>query len=207
MKYTVIGIVVVLALVIAFIISILKKKQAQKIIDVIQSNDHKAFEAILEDKLTTFLFPAMYRDSLRLNEAMLRNDPNDIDKILDRLTRARLSEKDKEKIYTQAYNYYLSTKSYKKCTIWYEKIQTLKNDRLVNEISKSYDIYVTKGYKYLDEMLEELEDIEPSNRGVNEFLISLMYKNKGDKENALKYEKLSQEHLAEYDKAHENTEA
>lgn len=56
-------------------------------------------------------------------------------------------------------------------------------------------------------MLEELEDIEPSNRGVNEFLISLMYKNKGDKENALKYEKLSQEHLAEYDKAHENTEA
>lgn len=56
MKYTVIGIVVVLALVIAFIISILKKKQAQKIIDVIQSNDHKAFEAILEDKLTTFLF-------------------------------------------------------------------------------------------------------------------------------------------------------
>lgn len=39
----------------------------------------------------------MYRDSLRLNEAMLRNDPNDIDKILDRLTRARLSEKDKEK--------------------------------------------------------------------------------------------------------------
>ena len=51
----------------------------------------------------------------------------------------------------------------------------------------------------LDEMIEELEYIEPVNRGVNEFLISLMYKNKNDKENALKYEKLSKEHLKQFD--------
>ncbi len=207
MKYTIIAIVVVLAMVVAIVIAILKKKQAQKIINAIEASDHKQFEALLETKLTNFLFPAMYLDSLRLNEAMIRNDVNDIDKILDRLSRARLSENDKEKIYVQAYNYYLSTKSYKKCGIWYEKIQTLKNDRLVSEISKSYDIYVEKGYKYLDEMLEELNDIEPSNRGVNEFLISLMYKNKGDKENGQKYEKLSQQHLAEYDETHKKTEA
>lgn len=48
-------------------------------------------------------------------------------------------------------------------------------------------------------MIEELEYIEPVNRGVNEFLISLMYKNKNDKENALKYEKLSKEHLKQFD--------
>ena len=32
-----------------------------------------------------------------------------------------------------------------------------------------------------------------------EFLISLMYKNKNDKENAAKYEKLSREHLKQFD--------
>ena len=48
-------------------------------------------------------------------------------------------------------------------------------------------------------MLDELEYIDPQNRGVNEFLISLMYKNKNDKENAAKYEKLSREHLKQFD--------
>ena len=48
-------------------------------------------------------------------------------------------------------------------------------------------------------MLDELEYIDSQNRGVNEFLISLMYKNKNDKENAAKYEKLSREHLKQFD--------
>ncbi len=202
MKYTIIAIVVVIAIGIAVTLAVVKKNISHKIVMAVESGNHDDFNLILDKKITKFLFPAAYLDSLRLNEAMIRNDVNEIDRLLEKLNKIKLSEKDKEKIYTQAYNYYLSVKSYKKCGIWHDKIMELKNDRLINEIDKSYNIYVEKGYKYLDEMLSELEYMEENNRGINEFLISLMYKNKGDKQNAAKYEKLSREHIAAFDKEH-----
>ncbi len=202
MKYTIIAIVVVIAIAIAVSLAVIKKNISHKIVLAVESGNHELFNAILEKKITKFLFPAAYLDSLRLNEAMMRNDVNEIDRLLDKLNKIKLSEKDKEKIYSQAYNYYLSVKSYKKCAIWHDKIKELKNDRLIAEIDKSYNIYVEKGYKYLDEMLEELDNMEPANRGVNEFLISLMYKNKKDNVNAAKYEKLSREHLKQFDDLH-----
>ncbi len=202
MKYTIIAIVVVIAIGVAVALAVLKKKTSQNIVIAIEKGDHNEFVSILNSKLTKFLFPAAYLDSLRLNEAMIRNDVNEIDRLLEKFAKIKLSEKDKEKIYTQAYNYYLSVKSYKKCGIWHDKIKELKNDRLINEIDKSYNIYVEKGYKYLDEMLDELENMEENSRGVNEFLISLMYKNKGDKQNAAKYEKLSKEHIKAFDEEH-----
>ncbi len=202
MKYTIIAIVVVIAIAIAVSLAVIKKNISHKIVLAVESGNHELFNAILEKKITKFLFPAAYLDSLRLNEAMMRNDVNEIDRLLDKLNKIKLSEKDKEKIYSQAYNYYLSVKSYKKCTIWHDKIKELKNDRLIAEIDKSYNIYVEKGYKYLDEMLEELDNMEPANRGVNEFLISLMYKNKKDNVNTAKYEKLSREHLKQFDDLH-----
>ena len=202
MKYTIIAIVVVIAIGVAVALVVLKKKTSQNIVIAIEKGDHNEFVSILNSKLTKFLFPAAYLDSLRLNEAMIRNDVNEIDRLLEKFAKIKLSEKDKEKIYTQAYNYYLSVKSYKKCGIWHDKIKELKNDRLINEIDKSYNIYVEKGYKYLDEMLDELENMEENSRGVNEFLISLMYKNKGDKQNAAKYEKLSKEHIKAFDEEH-----
>ena len=46
---------------------------------------------------------------------------------------------------------------------------------------------------------EEIEYMEPSKAGVHEYLISLMYANKGDAANAKKYKKLSEEHLQQLD--------
>ena len=117
MKYTIVAIVVVIAIAIAVAIAIFKKKISHDIVIAIQSNNHDEFDAILKKKSTEFLFPAAYRDSLRLNEAMIRNDVNEIDRLLEKFSKIKLSEADKEKIYTQAYNYYLSVKSYKKCGI------------------------------------------------------------------------------------------
>ncbi|MDO4500797.1 MAG: hypothetical protein Q4B60_05915 [Erysipelotrichaceae bacterium] len=199
MKYTVIAAFVVLALLIALVIKFLKKSQYQKIVLAIQSKNHDAFKELCEDKMTKFLFPEAHLDTLRLNEAMLRNYVVDIEKYLEKLDKYKLSEKDKEKIYSQAYNYYLSVKDTVRCKKWYEKIQGLKNDRLKAEVDKSYNIYIEKGYKYLEDMLSDLEDMEPQNRGVNEFLISLMYENKGDHKNAKVYKKLAEEHMKMFD--------
>ena len=200
MQYLIIIVIIIIFIIIAMLIASLKKKIAHDILESIQCNDHKEFNIILNKKITKFLFPAAYLDSLRLNEAMITNNIVEVDRLLEKLSKIKLSQSDKEKIYTQAYNYYLSIKNYKKCHYWHDKIHELKNDHIINEIDKTYDIYVNKGYKYLDEMLNELDNLEPEKRGVNEFLISLMYKNKNDKQNALKYEKISKEHLKQFAK-------
>ena len=48
----------------------------------------------------------------------------------------------------------------------------------------------------MDEILEETSEMPDTYKGVNEFLISLMYENKGDKKKAAEYRKLSEKHLA-----------
>lgn len=199
MKYTIIAIVVVLAIVIAFIISTLKKSQYQKIVMSLQLKDRKEFNELLNNKLTKFLFPAIFLDNLRLSDAIMRDNKGEVSKLLEKITKQKLSSKDKERVYSQAYNYYLSINDKGNCTEWYNKIQNLSNDRLRLEVDKTYNIYVEKGYKYLDEMLEQVEEMDPKNAGVNEFLISLMYQNKGDAVNAKKYKKLSEEHLKALD--------
>ena len=54
--------------------------------------------------------------------------------------------------------------------------------------------------KYLDFLLEETEKLDDIYKGVNEFLISMMYKNKGDDTLSQKYNELSKKHMKLLDK-------
>ena len=199
-KYLPVAIVVVIFIIIATIISYTKKAIYKKMLTAIQLKDHDTFMELTNNKLTKFLFSMMYIDSLRLEEAIIRNNKKDVALYLDNLSKQKLSEKNAENVYGQAYNYYLSIGDTVMTTKLYEKIKELKNDRFKREFDRSYNIYIEKGYKYLDEMLDEVEHMEPVNAGVHEYLISLMYANKGDKENYNKYKKLSTEHLKQLDK-------
>ena len=200
MNYLIIGSVIMAAITVAVIINVLKKNQYIKILNCIQLRDHKGFENLCENRFTKFLFPEMYLDSLRLDEAMIRNNKSDVESCLERLTIAKLSEKDKEKVYSQAFNYYLSCGDEKNCREWLNRIEGLQNERLIQETRRTFDIYIEKGYKYLDEMLQETSEMEPSKAYVNEYLISLMYRNRNDKINAGKYEALAKQHLEELNK-------
>lgn len=199
-KYLIIAIVVVIGIVIATIISYLKKSIYRKMLIAMQMGNHDSFMELTNKKSTQFLYSMMWIDSMRLEEAIMRNNKKDVAHYLDNLSKQRLSEKNAEKVYGQAFNYYLSISDTVMCTKWYEKIKELKNDRFKREFDRSYNIYVEKGYKYLEDMLNEIEYMEPSKAGVHEYLISLMYANKGDAANARKYKQLSKEHLQQLDK-------
>lgn len=198
-KYLIIAIVVVIGIVIATIISYLKKSIYRKMLIAMQMGNHDSFMELTNKKSTQFLYSMMWIDSMRLEEAIMRNNKKDVAHYLDNLSKQRLSEKNAEKVYGQAFNYYLSISDTVMCTKWYEKIKELKNDRFKREFDRSYNIYVEKGYKYLEDMLNEIEYMEPSKAGVHEYLISLMYANKGDAANARKYKQLSKEHLQQLD--------
>lgn len=198
-KYLIIATVVVIGIAIATIISYLKKSIYKKMLIAMQMNNHTTFLNLTNSKLTQFLYSMMWIDSMRLEEAIMRNNKKDVAHYLDNLSKQKLSEKNAEKVYGQAFNYYLSIGDTVMCTKWYEKIKELKNDRFKREFDRSYNIYVEKGYKFLEDMLNEIEYMEPSKAGVHEYLISLMYANKGDAANAKKYKKLSEEHLQQLD--------
>ena len=199
MKNAIIALSVAAAFLLAAIIAVLKKKQYGKILEAIRMKDHQRFAVLCNDDLTKFLFPEMYLDTLRLDEAMIRNDRAEISYVLARLLKADLSERDREKIYAQAYNYYLSVHDERRCREWFGRIQKLKNQSLIRECSRTYNIYIEKGDRYLDEMLEELKETEPEKAGANEYLISLMYANRKDRANEKKFRELAQTHLKQLD--------
>ena len=199
MEYTIIALTVAAALLMAAIIAVLKKKQYGKILDAIRMKDHRRFGELCNDELTKFLFPEMRIDALRLDEAMIRNDRAEISYVLARLLKADLSEKDKDRIFSRAYNYYLSVHDERKCREWLERIEKLKNQSLIRECRRTYNVYIEKGDRYLNEMLEELKNIEPEKAGANEYLISLMYANRSDRKNEKKYRQLAETHLKQLD--------
>ena len=75
-----------------------------------------------------------------------------------------------------------------------------ENEKMKQEAECIYDVYALKGYKYLDFLLEETEKLDDIYKGVNEFLISMMYKNKGDDTLSQKYNELSKKHMKLLDK-------
>lgn len=132
---------------------------------------------------------------VKLNEAMIRNQKEQIEKQFKRLLK-QLTEKQKQIVYMNGFNYYLSENDEKKTKQFYRLVNTLKEEEIKQSTRISYDIFHEKGYKYLDEVLENYKQCDDEEKYVNEFLLSVMYKNKGDHEKAAYYEELSKQHAA-----------
>ena len=96
-----------------------------------------------------------------------------------------LTTSQKENYYMKAFNFFIGLKDKKNSKKYLDLINELPNDRMKAEANRVYNIYILKNDKYLKELLEELENI-----------ISIIYKNKHDLENAKKYEELSKKHFA-----------
>ena len=78
----------------------------------------------------------------------------------------------------------------------YKKIlRELKDEQLQKQTVAIYDIYALHSSEHIEELVHDLEDLEMSQRGYLEMLISDSYKNADDLKNAKKYKKLSLMHF------------
>lgn len=197
--YIVIGIVLLLS--VSIIMTFLKRHYYLKILQMLKARQFNELEQLLESFTVKVVFSPFSLDYFKLNAVILKNDNTAINDMFELFRKRRLSKKQRELIYPMAFNYYINLKQYDKAKVYLDLINTkLSNEQMKNELNKIYDIFALKGYTYLESMLEELELIDDTYKGVNEYLISVMYFNKGDQENGEKYEKLSQEHMALLDK-------
>lgn len=91
----------------------------------------------------------------------------------------------------------MSENNKKRVEIFYNLSKELKNKVVKNSICISYDILCKDGYKYLDEILEVYKNCSDEEKYINEFLLSIMYKNKGDLEKSSYFEQLANQHKDE----------
>lgn len=149
------------------------------------NKDYNKFDKLIKSKeISKFLQPfnICY---LKLNKAIISENKVLINSAFDNFDKLNLNDKQKHFLYTKAL-YYYAAEDKKRATQYYNCLKNTKNINIY-DIDRVYDTLVLNGYKYLDESLNELSTSIESNKSDLMILISNMYANKNDKDNAKKY--------------------
>ena len=196
----ILAIIAVVAVVMIALISTLKKSMVKKLIHYLEESEFESFYKDIDSTKTKLLLPKMSILDMKLNAEIVQHNKNNIDALFDEICSLPLTPSQKEHYYMKAFNYYVSLSDKKHTKKYIHLINELPNERMKLEANRVYNIYILKNDKDLRSLLVELKDMDDEQKGVNEYLISLIYKNKNDMENAKKYEELSKQHFALVDK-------
>lgn len=192
----ILAIIAVVAVVMIAFISTLKKSMVKKLIHYLEESEFESFYKDIDSTKTKLLLPKMSILDMKLNAEIVQQNKNNIDALFDEICSLPLTPSQKEHYYMKAFNYYVSLSDKKHTKKYIHLINELPNERMKLEANRVYNIYILKNDKDLRSLLVELKDMDDEQKGVNEYLISLIYKNKNDMENAKKYEELSKQHFA-----------
>ena len=191
-----IAVAVVVALVMFTVVNTLKTTMYRKMVGYLENGDYSTFYNEIDKKSTKFLFPKSSILDLKLNAALVQKKKKESTQLLEEICAMPLTVSQKETYYMKAFNFFVGINDEKNCKKYLNLINELPNDRIKYEAERVYNIFILKNDKYLKDLLDELETMEDREKGVNEYLISVIYKNKKDTENQKKYEELSKEHFA-----------
>ena len=192
----ILALIAVVAVVMIALISTLKKSMVKKLIHYLEESEFESFYKDIDSTKTKLLLPKMSILDMKLNAEIVQQNKNNIDALFDEICSLPLTPSQKEHYYMKAFNYYVSLSDKKHTKTYIHLINELPNERMKLEANRVYNIYILKNDKDLRSLLVELKDMDDEQKGVNESLISLIYKNKNDMENAKKYEELSKQHFA-----------
>lgn len=176
---------------------LLKRYYRKKILACLSEEAFDGVDRILNKNIVKFIFTPFNLEYCKLNEAFLQKNKKKIDCQFDALLKMKLNEVQKQDVCLNGFNYYLSENNKKRVEIFYNLSKELKNEVVKNNICISYDILCKDGYKYLDEILEVYKNCSDEEKYINEFLLSIMYKNKGDLEKSSYFEQLANQHKDE----------
>lgn len=190
---------ILLAILFSITVKFVKKHYSTKIVRLLEERKFDEFDQLIETFIIKILFMPFNIDYMKLNSAILRDNKKMILQAFEKFEKHRLNHKQKSLIYMMAFNYYVSVEDQKYAKKYLNLVIDLKDEQMVKEATRIYDIYIEKGDRYLEEILEETKNLPVEHRGVNEFLISIMYENKKDHKKAKEYRELSETHIAMLD--------
>ena len=149
--------------------------------------DYAAFDELIESDKVRKSFPLFNINFMKLNEAMYKEDMEEIEKAFGSFD-MRMNKVQKEALYRKGFYYYVSIEDKEKAEYYYEQLKQL-NVKDQQTLDMMYDIYILKGYMYLDQVNERIRNLSEDEQMPYFALLSDMYRNKGDLEKADEYEK------------------
>ncbi len=181
---------IILTLVVIFGPVAIKNIYSKKLTTLLMNRDFDGFDALVDKKIVTWSINPFNIDYMKLNKALMKNDPKEIDEVFKVFDSRKLNDKQKEAVYYNGFYYYMAQEN-KPLTTKYVK-ELLKMEKLPEEakedIRVSYDININGSYNLLDDTLKKLKDEkDPQLITKYELMIAKMYANKGDDAKAKEY--------------------
>lgn len=159
----------------------------KKFDEYLGKKNYASFDELIDSKQVRQFFPVFNINYLKLNESLIKEDMEEIDRAFDSFD-MRMNKVQKEALYKKGFYYYLGIENKEKTDLYYEQLKQL-NIKDQHTLDMMYDIYIAKGYKYLDEINDKIKNLPQEKQMPFYALLSDMYRNKGDEEKADEYEK------------------
>ncbi|MBR0462470.1 MAG: hypothetical protein IJJ00_07155 [Erysipelotrichaceae bacterium] len=171
---------------------IIASKITSELVGYLYEGKEKDFNALIDSKKAKFYIFPYYRDSLKLSSAILKNDKREIERIMKEYENVDLKSSQREALFLQCFQYYVMKEDNTAATKYYNLIKENNQSGDHSELDITYDVFVKKGYEYLEYCLNRLDDLEGGEKRAYESYIYQMYLNMGDKENSeIFYDRMS----------------
>lgn len=200
-KIMIIMVCIITSLLFVLIFIKLKRSQFIKLNTLLINRDYQKFDLEINSLKTKMLFNKGELTTFLINKALMTENEKEMNELVQEAIKIHLSKNKLIYLLMSTYNYYISKRNEKQATHLLELIKEHGNAQIIEEAEIIYSVYILKNDQYLDLLLERLETRDEVYRGVDEFLISMIYENKKELELAKKYKELSKEHMALLDKS------
>lgn len=154
------------------------------------------FERHICSTFTSLVLPPYTVRLLQLQRAELKGDDALEDRVLRDLLNRGLNTQQAAEIGIRGFNFYLLRNDREMCEVFKKRIDELpEHAEMKKYVDRSFNIILLKKDQYLEELLAEREQLSDEMRSGCEFLISRVYENRRDQENAAKYAALCRLHM------------
>ncbi|MDO4941015.1 MAG: hypothetical protein Q4E33_04915 [Erysipelotrichaceae bacterium] len=182
---------VVMFIAYSLILSYYRKKITKKAFDLIKAQKGPQLDELLTKKSTSFFLKPFELYRLKLINAASKGNQNEIANRYAAFDTLRMNKAEKENIYSDAYFYFMSRQDSEHASKYYKLLEEIGDYKNKFNIECSYNTFIEHGYKYLDDALVRYNSSNDAQKISLASLISSMYANKGDKQNAIKYDEVA----------------
>ena len=140
----------------------LRSRLAGELSSCLMTRDFDQFDRLIEKRSAQFVFDPFNIDFMKLNAALVKQDPAEIDRRFADFDQCRLNDKQKEAVYYNAFYYYVACSDIAKVKQYGNRLLNLAtcSETLKAETQKYYAVMIDHSYADLDEDLARLDQLE-----------------------------------------------
>ena len=168
------------ATVLLVVTEVVKRAYVGQLTHLFEAGDLQTYLATLDKPFVRFAFPRWNRCFMQLNAYLALDAYGEADAVIERMLDMRQSKPQRHELVGKAFNYYLERGNAAGATKLLTEIEAWEDEDAVREARMMYDIYIKKGWGYIDEMEARVKQLSGVDRGFVELLLALQYENKGD---------------------------